>query len=48
MSNIVIMMTLFVIVLVGFAAGKLGYMGGDFDKRLSNIVIDITCPALIL
>ena len=48
MSNIVIMMTLLVIVLVGFAAGKLGYMGGDFDKRLSNIVIDITCPALIL
>lgn len=48
MSNIVIMMTLFVIVLVGFAAGKLGYMGGDFDKRMSNIVIDITCPALIL
>ena len=48
MSNIVIMMTMLVIVLVGFAAGKLGYMGGDFDKRLSNIVIDITCPALIL
>ena len=23
-------------------------MGGDFDKRLSNLVIDITCPALIL
>ena len=48
MENIVIMMTLFAIVIVGFFAGKLGYMGGDFDKRLSNLVIDITCPALIL
>ncbi len=42
------MFTLFVIVVVGYAAGKLGYMGGTFDKRLSKIVIDITCPALIL
>ena len=41
-------MTLFAIVIVGYTAGKLGYMGGDFDKRLSNLVIDITCPALIL
>ena len=48
MSNIEIMLTLFVIVIVGFIAGKTGYMGGDFDKRLSNLVIDITCPALIL
>lgn len=43
-----IMMTLFVIVIVGYVAGKLGYMGGTFDKRLSKLVIDITCPALIL
>jgi hypothetical protein len=42
------MFTLFAIVVVGYAAGKLGYMGGTFDKRLSKIVIDITCPALIL
>lgn len=42
------MMTLFFIVIVGFAAGKLGYMGGEFDRRLSNLVVDITCPALIL
>lgn len=48
MENIVVMMTLFAIVIVGFIAGKLGYMGGDFDKRLSSLVIDITCPALIL
>lgn len=48
MENIVVMVTLFAIVIVGFIAGKLGYMGGDFDKRLSSLVINITCPALIL
>lgn len=42
------MLTLFAIVMIGYVAGKLGYMGGTFDKRLSKIVIDITCPALIL
>ena len=41
-------MTLFAIVIVGWVAGKLGYMGGDFDKKLSSLVINITCPALIL
>ena len=43
-----VMLTLFVIVVVGYVAGKLGYMGGTFDKQLSKLVIDITCPALIL
>ena len=42
------MMTLFAIVIVGYVAGRLGYMGGEFDKRLSSLVINITCPALIL
>ena len=42
------MLTLFAVVVVGYAAGKLDYMGGTFDKRLSKLVIDITCPALIL
>ena len=42
------MMTLFLLVLVGYAAGKLGYLGGDFDRQLSRLVINITCPALIL
>ena len=41
-------MTLFAIVIVGYVAGRLGYMGGEFDKRLSSLVINITCPALIL
>ena len=43
-----VMITLFAIVVVGYVAGKMGYMGGTFDKRLSKLVIDITCPALIL
>ncbi len=42
------MLTLFVIVIVGYVAGKLGYLGGDFDRQLSRLVINITCPALIL
>jgi len=45
---ITVMLTLFAIVVVGYMAGKWGYMGGTFDKRLSKLVIDITCPALIL
>jgi len=45
---VVVMMTLFAIVIVGYVAGKLGYLGGDFDRQLSRLVINITCPALIL
>ena len=44
----VVMMTLFALVVVGYVAGKLGYLGGDFDRQLSRLVINITCPALIL
>ena len=43
-----VMLTLFALVVVGFIAGKLGYLGGDFDRQLSRLVINITCPALIL
>ena len=45
---IVVMLTLFALVVVGFVAGKLGYLGGAFDRQLSRLVINITCPALIL
>ena len=41
-------MTLFALVIVGYVGGKLGYLGGDFDRQLSKLVINITCPALIL
>ncbi len=43
-----VMLTLFAIVVVGYVIGKLGYLGGDFDRQLSRLVINITCPALIL
>ena len=43
-----VMLTLFAILIVGWVAGRLGYMGGEFDKKLSSLVINITCPALIL
>ena len=42
------MITLFVIVVVGYVAGKMNYMGGEFDRKLSSLVINWTCPALIL
>ena len=32
---ITVMITLFTIVIVGYGAGKLGYLGGDFDRQLS-------------
>lgn len=48
MENIEIMLALLAIVIVGYVAARLGYMGGDFDKRLSSLVINFTCPALIL
>ena len=43
-----VMLTLFAILIVGLVAGKLNYMGGEFDKKLSSLVINFTCPALIL
>ena len=43
-----VMITLFALVVIGYIAGKLGYLGGEFDRQLSRLVINITCPALIL
>ena len=42
------MAALVIIVVVGFIAGKRGYMNEEFDKKLSALVVNITCPALIL
>ena len=42
------MITLFAIVVVGYVAGRLGYFEHGFDRHLSRLVINITCPALIL
>lgn len=48
MQNLEVMMVLFIIVILGYVACKLGYMGDKFDKKLSSIVVDITCPLLVL
>ena len=48
MQNLEVMVMLFTIVILGYAACKLGYMGDKFDKKLSSIVVDITCPLLVL
>ena len=45
---ITVMTTLFAIVILGYVAGKHRYLGSDFDRQLSRLVINITCPALIL
>ena len=42
------MVVLFIIVILGYVACKLGCMGDKFDKKLSSIVVDITCPLLVL
>ena len=42
------MTALVIIVVIGFIAGKIGYMNEEFDKKLSALIVNITCPALIL
>lgn len=48
MQNLEVMVMLFTMVILGYATCKLGYMGDKFDKKLSSIVVDITCPLLVL
>ena len=48
MDVVVQMIILLIVVLVGFVAHKCNIMGGDFDKRLSAFIIDISSPCLIL
>ena len=48
MENFQVMVILFTIVVLGYVLCKLGYMGDKFDKKLSSIVVDITCPLLVL
>ena len=42
------MVVLFSLVGAGFVSRKVGLMGEEFDKRLSNFVIQLTAPCLIL
>ncbi len=42
------MVVLAIPILIGYVAHKLGFMGGDFDKKLSSLVVNVTLPAMIL
>ena len=48
MANLEVMISLVAIVVIGFIAGKVGDMNEEFDKKLSALIVNITCPALIL
>ncbi len=48
LQNIEVMVVLMLIVLVGYVAGRLGYIDDAFSKKFSGLIVDITCPALIL
>ena len=48
MENFSVMITLFIIVILGYVLAKLRYMSVDFCRQLSAIVVDVTCPLLIL
>ena len=39
MQNLEVMVVLFIIVILGYVACKLGYMGDKFDKKLSSMVV---------
>lgn len=42
------MITLFLIIAVGYAAKKLRLMDGEFDRRLSKVIINAALPSMIL
>lgn len=49
MDNIlIVMVVLLLLVVAGYGARRLGYMDAAFDRQLSNFIIDITAPSLIL
>ena len=48
MENVQVMVMLFIIVVIGYVANRCGRMGGEFDKQLSVMVVDVLCPLLIV
>lgn len=48
MEDLQVMITLFAVVIMGYVLRRLGYMGGEFDKKLSALIMDVCCPLLIL
>ncbi|MDO4159123.1 MAG: AEC family transporter [Prevotellaceae bacterium] len=49
MENVITQMVILLfLVVAGFVANKCGLMDNDFDRKLSNFVINISCPCLIV
>ena len=49
MDNIITqMLILLLLVVAGFISNKCCLTGGDFDRKLSNFIINVSCPCLIL
>lgn len=42
------MIVLFLMMGTGYFCGKIGYMDSDFSKKLTNIILMVTTPAMIL
>ncbi len=42
------MVILAIPIVIGYVAHKLGFMGGEFDGKLSSLVINVTLPCMIL
>lgn len=42
------MVILFILIIIGYAANKQGFLDPDFDRKLSRLVINYSCPGLIL
>lgn len=49
MDNIITQMIIFLLlVMAGFISNKCGLMGDDFDRKISNFIINVSCPCLII
>lgn len=42
------MVILFSLVIIGYIANKCKYMGPESDRKLSGLILNFTCPALVL
>lgn len=42
------MVVLAIPIIIGYVAHKLGFMGSDFDSKLSGLVVNVTLPAMII
>ena len=42
------MLSILFVILGGYLANRLGYLGGDTDRKLSKLLLNLTMPAMIL